>query len=83
MEESLQSFKMIPASNEAIQTLLKKSMVMIGSEGCPICLEELDANAECYTMPCHHVFHLQCIVTWLQTSHVCPLCRYPLPTLKN
>ncbi|XP_020222447.1 E3 ubiquitin-protein ligase DMA2-like [Cajanus cajan] len=83
MEESMQCFKMIPASNEAIQTLLKKSTVVMGSEGCPICLEELDVNAECCTMPCHHVFHLQCIVTWLKTSHVCPLCRYPLPTLKN
>nr|KYP60480.1 putative RING-H2 finger protein ATL5G [Cajanus cajan] len=74
---------MVPASNEAIKTSLKKSTVMVEGEGCSICLEEMDVNDECYTMPCHHGFHPQCIVTWLKTSHMCPLCRFPLPTLKN
>ncbi|TKY70261.1 E3 ubiquitin-protein ligase SDIR [Spatholobus suberectus] len=46
MEESMQCFRMIPASNEAIQMSLKKSTVMARSERCPICLEELDFNAE-------------------------------------
>ncbi|RDX71260.1 hypothetical protein CR513_49419, partial [Mucuna pruriens] len=42
MEESMQCFKMTPASNEAIQTSLKKSTVITQSENCPICLEELN-----------------------------------------
>ncbi|RZB42371.1 E3 ubiquitin-protein ligase RNF181 [Glycine soja] len=83
-EESTQCSRMISASNEAIQSSLKKCMVTTQSESCcPICLEELNINAESYTMPCHHLFHLKCIVSWLQTSHVCPLCRYPLPTQKK
>nr|KYP42038.1 E3 ubiquitin-protein ligase Praja1 [Cajanus cajan] len=84
MEEPLQYPKMVPASKEAIQMLLKKYTIMTqGSECCSICLEEMVINAECYTMPCHHYFHQQCIVSWLETSHVCPLCRFPLPTIKN
>lgn len=84
VEESMLSFKMIPASNEAIETLLKKSTVMTRSESpCSICLEDLEINDECGTMPCKHVFHSQCIVTWLQTSHMCALCRYPLPFKKD
>ncbi|QCD86818.1 E3 ubiquitin-protein ligase [Vigna unguiculata] len=71
-------------SEEAIiSTFLKKCTVMVGSEDCCICLEELNINAECYTMPCQHVFHLPCILTWLKTSNVCPLCRYSLPSSGN
>ncbi|KAL2322326.1 hypothetical protein Fmac_026705 [Flemingia macrophylla] len=84
MEESMLCFQMIPASNEAIKTSLKKSKVVLRNEGCSIRMEELDVNAdECCTMPCDHVFHQQCIVTWLKNSHVCPLCRYALPTLED
>ncbi|KAH1189265.1 E3 ubiquitin-protein ligase Praja-2 [Glycine max] len=80
MEVSMHDYKMIPASSEAIQTLLKKSTVQTQDECCSICLEGLDINV--YTMPCNHMFHHQCIVTWLQNSHMCPLCRYPLPLQK-
>jgi len=67
-------------SEEAIiDTILKKCTVMRESENCCICLEELNINAECYTMPCEHLFHLPCILTWLKTSNVCPLCRYSFP----
>nr|KYP66553.1 RING finger protein 115 family [Cajanus cajan] len=78
MEESVQG--MIPASNEVIQRSLKKSKVTTQGECCPIC-KELNVDDECYMMPCDHVFHLQCIVSWLQINHVCPVCRYPLPIL--
>lgn len=54
---------------------------------CAICMDEfvhVDINndigtSRIFRMPCNHVFHQQCIVKWLQTSHTCPLCRYPMP----
>jgi len=26
-------------------------------------------------MPCGHVFHLKCVVYWLETQKTCPVCR--------
>ncbi|XP_061372212.1 uncharacterized protein LOC133314716 [Gastrolobium bilobum] len=84
-EESMQSVRMVPASKNAINSL-KKFKVMKHNEHCTICLEEFDVSGDndddvaASAMPCDHVFHQQCIVQWLQTSHVCPLCRCPMPT---
>ena len=27
-------------------------------------------------LPCHHLFHRNCIVKWLESSGTCPTCRY-------
>ncbi|XP_027348395.1 E3 ubiquitin-protein ligase ZNRF3-like [Abrus precatorius] len=85
IEESMQhSGGMIPASNEAIQ-LLKTYTTFPPQEECNICLEkfegeECDEDVKLSQMPCGHVFHHPCIVPWLLTSHLCPLCRFPMPT---
>ncbi|KAI3633391.1 hypothetical protein MIR68_008338 [Amoeboaphelidium protococcarum] len=31
-------------------------------------------------MPCHHIYHQDCIVHWLERSNYCPKCRYELMT---
>ncbi|WVY92486.1 hypothetical protein V8G54_031574 [Vigna mungo] len=66
-----------------INRFLKKCTVIRECEDCCICLEEMNVNAECYKLSCQHIFHLPCILTWLKTSHVCPLCRHSLPTGEN
>ncbi|URE09264.1 hypothetical protein MUK42_34316 [Musa troglodytarum] len=30
-------------------------------------------------MPCKHAFHGGCLSRWLESSHVCPLCRHAIP----
>ena len=42
-----------------------------------------EAGSKLRVMPCSHYFHEQCIFSWLQLNHVCPLCRFPLPTEKK
>ncbi|KJX92867.1 hypothetical protein TI39_contig5817g00022 [Zymoseptoria brevis] len=41
---------------------------------CPICLESLTTA---FQLPCHslHVFHDECIRTWLKSHNSCPLCK--------
>ncbi|XP_049372080.1 probable E3 ubiquitin-protein ligase RHY1A [Solanum verrucosum] len=45
---------------------------------CIICFEELGKERERICMPCSHMFHEDCITTWLQIGHSCPICRYDL-----
>lgn len=43
---------------------------------CYICLDKYIENEELTTLPCNHVFHKQCIQTWLCNEHItCPICR--------
>ncbi|KAK4452596.1 hypothetical protein QBC34DRAFT_435447 [Podospora aff. communis PSN243] len=42
---------------------------------CSICLEDFDANSPVRCLPCHHIFHSECITKWLLRRHAtCPLC---------
>ncbi|KAF7013734.1 hypothetical protein CFC21_027800 [Triticum aestivum] len=46
---------------------------------CPICLQEFDAGGEREgrRLPaCSHVFHLECIRSWLLRKPHCPMCRH-------
>lgn len=45
---------------------------------CPICQENLVLDEELTTLPCSHVYHSECVDTWLATSGTCPSCRYAL-----
>ncbi|XP_059314753.1 RING-H2 finger protein ATL57 isoform X3 [Lycium ferocissimum] len=45
-------------------------------EDCPICLAEFEVNELVRLIPyCRHVFHQQCLDTWLASHVTCPLCR--------
>lgn len=80
--ESAQAFKTCPASESSIEAL-KTVKIDAGRElligECRICLDELMSGMEVTRLPCSHVYHRDCIVKWLETSHLCPLCRYALP----
>ncbi|CAF3086577.1 unnamed protein product [Rotaria sp. Silwood2] len=49
---------------------------------CSICLATMDKKNECSSLPCRHIFHKECIHTWIETdeetSLQCPICRKPI-----
>lgn len=43
---------------------------------CVICLGEFEGGEIIINLPCNHLFHHQCISSWLKKSHTsCPICR--------
>ncbi|EHA8589366.1 putative E3 ubiquitin-protein ligase RZF1-like [Cocos nucifera] len=75
-------FGSVPASESSIKTLDTKTYQGDGRDGsiCTICLEIFEAGAELIVLPCSHEFHRSCGTKWLERSHLCPLCRYAMPT---
>ena len=73
---------MDPATKSSIEALKKVKIdeSCTSSDQCSICLNDFCDGSEVMVMPCLHLYHKDCIVRWLETSHLCPLCRYPMPT---
>lgn len=42
---------------------------------CAVCLCHLAEGEEARRLPCNHLFHKQCIDSWLSKSLQCPVCR--------
>jgi len=42
---------------------------------CAVCLGEWELTDTMKVMPCRHVFHEECIRSWLQSSKTCATCR--------
>ncbi|KAK8295186.1 hypothetical protein V6Z11_D05G048400 [Gossypium hirsutum] len=68
------------SSVEGLERVKWDSMTKREDE-CAICLDEFVKGEEVASMPCGHGYHNGCIVKWLETSHLYPLCRYQIPTL--
>ncbi len=42
-------------------------------EKCSICMQDISNNSK--TLICNHVYHRNCINTWLSNANTCPVCR--------
>ncbi|XP_026408987.1 E3 ubiquitin-protein ligase RNF181-like [Papaver somniferum] len=42
---------------------------------CAVCLERILDGSVISNIPCLHMFHSACLVTWLHESNSCPICR--------
>ena len=69
-----------PASKTAIENLrtITVSEEVLNSksdENCVVCLEEFMIGEELKELPCNHMYHKDCILTWLGHRNTCPLCK--------
>ena len=46
---------------------------------CSICQDAFDINTTIKQLPCNHLFHPECVATWLRINNTCPNCRYVIP----
>ncbi|KAI8420930.1 hypothetical protein MSG28_008088 [Choristoneura fumiferana] len=53
-----------PAAKEAVENLPEVTLEE-GSKDCPICLKKYNPGDKAKKMPCNHLFHSTCILTWL------------------
>jgi len=45
---------------------------------CCICLSEIGKGEKTVLLPCGHMFHWKCCLTWLKTNNTCPMCRFEI-----
>ncbi|KAL6661623.1 hypothetical protein ACP70R_001007 [Stipagrostis hirtigluma subsp. patula] len=47
---------------------------------CAICKDDLPLASAARRLPCAHLYHSCCIVTWLEMHNSCPVCRFRIPS---
>ena len=67
----------------SIARLDQQFIIDKGLDPCAVCLDEFLVGSRVTRMPCSHLFHSRCIRNWLITNHVCPLCRFQLPSQRG
>nr|XP_011458237.1 PREDICTED: RING-H2 finger protein ATL7-like [Fragaria vesca subsp. vesca] len=92
IEEPIASYEanLTPANRSFIHGLKKSRLdnleeaVIRETPSCAICLDDFAESVEqlLTCLPCKHHYHVNCIVPWLERNHMCPLCRYPMPTVE-
>jgi len=45
---------------------------------CCICLSEIAKGEKTMLLPCGHMFHYECCMTWLKKNNTCPICRFEI-----
>ena len=47
-------------------------------KNCVICMEDFKTGDVSTNLPCLHMFHTNCIQSWLKTQNTCPICKFKL-----
>lgn len=79
MEQYSNNNRPPPAADEVIRNLpirkIKEKDVADHQE-CAICTDEFQVDNTVQELPCKHIFHPECICSWLKINGTCPICRY-------
>ena len=51
-------------------------LLTVHQPSCPICFEDFKIDEDVVSLPsCEHLYHTECIKTWLVKNPLCPMCR--------
>ncbi|KAK5686985.1 hypothetical protein LTS10_001121 [Elasticomyces elasticus] len=72
-----------PASKAAVAALPRtifETVVELEKDRlkCTVCVSNFEVAEEVVTLPCTHLFHIECLSSWMVQGHECPNCRYKL-----
>eukprot|EP00397_Hematodinium_sp_SG-2012_P061159 GEMP01080602.1.p1 GENE.GEMP01080602.1~~GEMP01080602.1.p1 ORF type:complete len:216 (+),score=41.06 GEMP01080602.1:120-767(+) len=78
--ELLQAFNLVEAeeARPAMSRDARYALPVVTTDKddvCPVCQEELPCGSKAKQMPCGHLFHHVCLMSWLETANSCPTCR--------
>ncbi|KAE8692616.1 Detected protein of unknown function [Hibiscus syriacus] len=45
---------------------------------CAVCRDEFEVGGEAIKLPCKHLYHQDCIVSWMNIKTTCPICRFKI-----
>ncbi|KAE8721769.1 Detected protein of unknown function [Hibiscus syriacus] len=51
---------------------------LINATHCPVCKDEFVVDGEAKELPCNHLYHSDCIVSWLSIHNTSPVSRYEI-----
>ena len=75
-KEALDKLKKFPMSDKYCKKDKKGKLEL---PQCCICLTDIAKGEETVLLPCGHMFHWPCCLTWLKSKNTCPVCRFELP----
>jgi hypothetical protein len=67
------------SDNDIIRMIKINSEQRNANPRCSICWEDFTEEERVADLPCNHIYHDPCIVTWFQTNNNCPICRRVFP----
>jgi len=70
-----------PAANKVIDSLpvIKiDSNMKVDAHRCSVCFEDFELGTSALKLPCKHLYHKDCVTTWLKEHNTCPICRFEL-----
>ena len=62
---------MLPTSEQLVESI----------RGNPYFRRLAERQDEYMKAPCGHIFHIPCLLNWMEVKHDCPSCRFALPTV--
>jgi hypothetical protein len=83
------------ANHEMEEEVLARQETIVGIAGqsgtfgpdtdlCSVCLSKIKSDQDLIeVVHCHHIFHTDCITSWLAKGTQCPVCRYDIAAQKE